>query len=263
MGGAHQHGRGGHTTTGQLYRAGDTALHRCPAQAKLVAAVCFVLVVVATPRDQVWAFGGHAALLATACAVARLPVAWVARRALIEVPFVVFAVLLPFTGPPPDVELLGVEVSRSGLLSGWNVLAKGTLGVVTSIVLAATTTVPDLLAGLQRLRVPALLVQIASFMVRYLDVVADQVRRMRLARISRGHDPRFLWQAAVLARTAGALFIRSFERGERVYLAMISRGYTGSLPMTGQRDVAPVEWLVVLAWPAMAAILMGWAWIRT
>ncbi len=67
-------------------------------------------------------------------------------------------------------------------------------------------------------------------MVRYGDVIADELRRMRTARLSRGFEARGPRHWGVLAKSAGALFIRSYERGERVHLAMLSRGYTGSMP---------------------------------
>ena len=94
--------------------------------------------------------------------------------------------------------------------------------MLASLVLAATTEPRDLLAGLERLRVPALLVQIMTFMVRYLEVIAGELRadadRPRVARL-RG-PASVAWP--VLAPAAGALFIRSYERGERVHLAMLS-----------------------------------------
>jgi cobalt/nickel transport system permease protein len=71
-----------------------------------------------------------------------------------------------------------------------------------------------------------------GFMIRYLDVVSDEMRRMKVARESRGFTARNVRHWPVLARSAGALFIRSYERGERVHLAMLSRGYTGTLPST-------------------------------
>ena len=77
---------------------------------------------------------------------------------------------------------------------------------------------------------PRPIVGIASFMVRYGEVLAGDVRRMRIARLSRGDDPRWLWQVAGIARTAGALFVRSYERGERVYVAMLARGYGFAQP---------------------------------
>ena len=62
---------------------------------------------------------------------------------------------------------------------------------------------------------------------------------MRLARLSRGHDPRFLWQVGATARGVGALFLRAFERGERVYLAMLSRGFDGAMPQAAERRPEP------------------------
>ncbi|MGL5829296.1 MAG: cobalt ECF transporter T component CbiQ, partial [Angustibacter sp.] len=188
------------------------------------------------------------------------PPLWVLRRSMIELPFVILALALPFTGAPPNFSWGPLTLSESGALAGWNILIKGTLGVVTSIALAATTTVPDLLLGLQRLRMPEILVQIAAFMVRYLEVISDQARRMQIARISRGHNPKFIWQAAVFAKTLGALFIRSFERGERVYLAMISRGYDGRLPVIRRVSVRPGQWIGAAGLPGGAALCLIATW---
>ena len=80
---------------------------------------------------------------------------------------------------------------------------------------------------------------ITSFMVRYGDVITDDLRRMRIARESRGYDPRWFWQARAVATSAGALFIRSYERGERVYVAMLSRGYDGAMPAIGRDAGVP------------------------
>jgi len=219
---------GGHAHA--LYVPGSSVVHRLPPHCKLVALLTFVLVVVSTPRDAFWAFGVYALLLASVAALAGVPATTVLRRMVVEVPFVVFAVLLPFVAQGPQTEVLGVAVSESGLLAAWGLLVKGTLGVLASLTLAATTEPHDLLAGLERLRMPQLLVQIMSFMVRYLDVVTTEMHRMRIARESRGFNARDPRHWPVLARSAGALFIRSYERGERVHLAMLSRGYTGRMP---------------------------------
>ncbi len=139
----------------------------------------------------------------------------------------------------------------NGLLSAWGILAKGTLGVAASVVLAATTRQRELLLGLQWLRVPELLVQIMTFMFRYAEVVGAEMHRMRVARESRGFVARDVRQLPVLARSAAALFIRSYERGERVHLAMLSRGYTGGLPLTAA-GAARAEWARAAALPAAA-----------
>ena len=214
----------------KLHFHGHSPVHRAPAHLKVLALLGFMLLVVATPGDWLLAFAGYLAVLVAVVAVSRVPATYLLRRMVVEVPFVVFAVLTPFIATGPRVEVLGVAVSQPGLTAAWALLVKGTLGVLASLTLAATTEPRDLLAGLERLRVPNLLVQIMGFMVRYLDVVTTEMQRMKVARESRGFTARNPRHWPVLARSAGALFIRSYERGERVHLAMLSRGYTGRMP---------------------------------
>lgn len=213
-----------------MHRPGDSPVHRLPPHVKIVVAVVAVLCVVATPREAFWAFGAYLSAITAVWFAARIPPTWFASRALIELPFVVLALALPFTGHGRTTEFLGLTVSMDGALAGWNILAKGTLGVLVSLTLAATTAPQDLLLGLQRLRLPGVLVTIATLMLRYAEVVVAEAKRMRVARISRGDDPRFLWQLGATARGVGSLFIRSYERGERVHLAMVSRGWSGRMP---------------------------------
>ncbi|MFC7493098.1 MULTISPECIES: cobalt ECF transporter T component CbiQ [unclassified Nocardioides] len=214
----------------KLHFHGHSPVHRAPAHLKLLALLGFMVVVVATPRDWYPAFGVYFLAIATVVGVSRVPPTYLLKRTVVEVPFVVFAVLLPFVATGPQTEVLGVSVSQSGLEAGIALLVKGTLGVLASLTLAATTEPHDLLVGLERLRLPQQLVQIMAFMVRYLDVVTGEMQRMRIARESRGFSARNPRHWPVLARSAGALFIRSYERGERVHLAMLSRGYTGRMP---------------------------------
>ena len=212
----------------RLHFHGHSPVHRAPAHLKVAGLVVFMLVVVATPAGWLPAFVAYGAALAVLVVLSGVPVPYLARRMVVETPVLVFALLLPLVATGPDVDVLGLSLSRPGLVAAAALLVKATLGVVASLLLAATTEPRDLLAGLERLRVPAQLVQIMGFMVRYLDVVTDELRRMKVARESRGFTARDPRHWPVLGRSAGALFIRSFERGERVHLAMISRGHDGS-----------------------------------
>ena len=235
-------------------------MHRLPPHVKVLAAFLFVCCVVATPREVFWAFGGYLLVLAVVWVVAAIPPGWIARRALIEAPFVVLAVLLPFAEGGQQVQFAGVSLSVAGLLAGWNIVIKGTLGVLTSLTLAATTLPRDLLIGLQRLRMPNTITTIATLMLRYLEVIIGEARRMRIARISRGHDPRLLWQVGATARGVGSLFLRSYERGERVHLAMLARGWTGEMPVLHERPTGRREWLLGLAPVAAAILVVSGAW---
>ncbi|MET9146506.1 MULTISPECIES: cobalt ECF transporter T component CbiQ [unclassified Streptomyces] len=251
MGAGHAH---------RLYRHGHSPVHGLPPHTKLAAAFAFVVVVVSTPREAVWAFALYAVLLAATAAVARVPAGFLLKRLLIEIPFVAFAVLMPFVAEGERVHVLGLSLSVNGLWGAWNVLAKGTLGVAASVLLASTTELRELLLGLQRLKLPPLLVQIASFMIRYGDVITDEMRRMRIARESRGFEARGVRHWGVLAKSAGALFIRSYERGERVHLAMVSRGYAGSMPVIDEATASRAQWSSALALPGAALVicLLGW-----
>lgn len=234
----------------------SSPVHRLAPEVKIAASVAFTVAVVLTPREQFWAFGVYAALLAVPVVVARVPVGWLARRSSIELPFVLLALALPFLGTGERVAWHGLSLSVDGLYGGWNILAKATLGVLVSLLLAATTTMRDLIVGLERLHCPPTLTMIATFMLRYLDVLSGEARRMRVARMSRGDDPRFLWQLRGFAAGLGALFLRAFERGERVYLAMVSRGYDGRMPPAWRAvgGAGPGQWVTAAVLPVPALV---------
>ena len=252
MSGAHTHA---------LYVHGHSPIHRLAPQCKLAAQILLVLAIVATPREAFWAFGVYALLVVGLVIAARVPPGFVLRRMVFEVPFVLFAVLLPFFGGGERTQVLGLSLSVEGLWGAWNILAKASLGVAISILVAATTTMPEFLRGFERLHVPRVFTSTASFMIRYFDVIADEMRRMKVARESRGYDPRWIWQARAVAASAGALFVRGYERGERVYLAMLSRGYAGTMPRLEEAQATTSMWASALAVPALATVVMGLAWV--
>ena len=185
---------------------------------------------------------------------------FVAKRLVVETPFVLFAVFLPLIGRGERLDVLGVTLSINGLWAAWNILIKATLGLATTVLLGATTPIAEILHGLEHLRMPRLMTAIAGFMVRYADVITGELARMRIARESRGYDPRWFWQARAIASSAGTLFIRSFERGERVYLAMVSRGYTGAMPLDHDPTVPVSRWAAALALPVLASVVAAVAW---
>ncbi len=171
---------------------------------------------------------------------------------------------MPFFGTGEKFEIAGVEVYREGLLAGTSIVVKGTLGVLAAVILSTTTTAREILRGLERLKLPAVMVQIASFMLRYVNVISDEMERMKVARESRGFVATGIKHWKVLATSAAALFIRSYERGERVHLAMLSRGFDGNLPMLPTDKVTSRHWISALAVPGVALVfsllflMIGW-----
>jgi cobalt/nickel transport system permease protein len=225
-----------HDPGAELLIPADTPVHRLAPQCKVAATFLFVLAVALTPRAVFWPYAWYLVLVAVIATVAQLPPLVLLRRLVVEVPFLLFVLALPLLGEPPDVDVLGMGLSVVGLQAAAAIALKATFGLLATGILAATTPLPDIITGLERLRVPPLFTTVAGFMVRYVEVLYSELTRLRTARSCRGGDTRWLWQAHDIAGSVGALFVRSFERGERVALAMASRGYDGTVPAALRSD---------------------------
>ena len=221
----------------ERYEARESAIHRCDARLKLLAALACIFAATLTREGDALALALLALPTAAIVAAAKLPPLLVLRRSLIAAPFLLVAVPLLFTRsgePIATLPLLGWTVSDEGLVAVLTILGKSWLSVVIAVVLTATTQQPDLLRALRTLRVPKLLVATVEFAYRYLFVVGDEASRMLQARASRSgalvgqrSGGSLRWRARVAGHLVGTLFVRSLERSERVHGAMRARGYDG------------------------------------
>jgi cobalt/nickel transport system permease protein len=218
------------------------------------------LVAVSTPLAAWPAYAGCAAVLAAVALAARIPVREMWRRSRVVLPLVLLvALFVPFVRSGGRAYDLGpLTVHEDGLRTFAAVAAKATIGTVSAVLLGATTSFPGVLRGLEAMRVPRLLVLIAAFMYRYLFVIVEETGRMRAALAARAYRPRTALHAAALGRIATAMFLRTYARGERVYLAMLARGYNGRMPqlnplMLGRADVAFVGLVLAALVPLRVA----------
>ena len=190
------------------------------------------------------------------------------KRSLLVTPFLLAALPLLFTSPPPYYEIgLGnwhsVQVSIDGLMRFLSISFRAWLSVLAAVLFTATTRFSDLATALHQLKVPSLFIAILSLMWRYLFVMINQVRRMLHARASRSAsalDQRrsggtLAWRARVTGGMAGSLFLRSIERSERVYASMLSRGYDGTLPAS-ERMPIPARQRLILVLSLMMIVLL-------
>jgi cobalt/nickel transport system permease protein len=167
--------------------------------------------------------------------LSKLPPLYVLKRSLVIFPFVLLiAVFIPFVKEGEvagsyNIWLWKVSVTYSGLSILANVMIKAWLCILGLILLTSTTRLADLLKGLRQLGMPRVMILILSFMYRYIFVLADEVMRMQQARDSRNFGGSRLHQLKTVGSMVGTLFIRSYERGERIYAAMLSRGFDGQI----------------------------------
>ncbi|MBU3643518.1 MAG: cobalt ECF transporter T component CbiQ [Candidatus Nanopelagicaceae bacterium] len=220
-------------------------MHSLAPHAKILAILGLLVIVVATPIQNYIAFIAYFSLVIALVLIAKLPIWQSLKRTTIEIPFIFFAILMPFVSPDKE----------AAKIAAISIIAKATIGTLLAIILSGTTPAREILRGFETLKMPALIVQIASFMLRYLNVINDEMERMTVARASRGFEPKGIRDWKFLAAAAGALFIRSYERGERVHLSMISRGYDGKLPSVQSQLVAKQEILFIIATLFLALVL--------
>jgi cobalt/nickel transport system permease protein len=145
-------------------------------------------------------------------------------------------------------------LSASGLERFLSIAVKSWISVQAAIVLASSTPFPELLAAMRAIRVPRLLVAIFSLMWRYLFVLVDEAMRLlraRAARSGRSDQPglrpggSLAWRGRVAGGMAGNLFLRAYERSDRIYMAMVSRGYDGEIRTEPLPRLGPGSWLLL------------------
>ena len=123
------------------------------------------------------------------------------------------------------------------------------------IVLTAVTTTIELIYGLQKLKLPQIIIAIMSFAIRYIDVFIDEFKRVRISMRSRGYQEKGIKGLIPIAYASGAMLIRGYERGERVYLSMISRGFNGSIELK-KREYDNSVLLIVLTLISIVVLIV-------
>jgi len=244
-------------------------LHSLDARVKIISFMALVVVAVSTPPEYFVAFAAYAVILIAAIAISRVPARYFAMRLLMILPFVVLvAIAIPFVHTDSALTVPGIgfnpaNASRSGWMILWNVTAKAFIAITALSVMSATTTFPDFIKGLERMRVPRALIMPTVFMYRYIFVLIAEALRMKRAADSRLYEGRWLKHAGTIGRMIGTLFLRSYERGERIYCAMIARGFDGSIPSTGTNRLqfADFAFLAIML-GLITAVRIGSQWIQ-
>ena len=222
------------------YLEGRSWFHSADARIKLVMALGFIFATTSIPPGKWIGFAAMLALVWLAAGISRVGLLRVFLRSLVAIPFILIALPTVFTKPGiPLFELNLALFTLTGTLEGLDfflsVLLKSWASVTAAVVLTATTPPLRLLEALRALRVPAILVAIVMLMYRYLFVLVDEAQSLMRARTARSAaiGPKsggsLVWRAKSAGGMAGSLFIRTLDRSERIYMAMLARGYDGTL----------------------------------
>jgi cobalt/nickel transport system permease protein len=233
------------------YHHRSSLIHHLDPRVKVVVTFLYILALSITPEGTWWIFGFFFALLLAMVWLTHLGLVFAIRRSFIVLPFVLAAVALPFTTPGSillRVPGLGWTVTEPGVIRFVSILIRSWLAVQAAILMTATTRFPDLLWALGALRFPKPLVSTIGFMYRYLFVLADEALRMIRARAARSaqvpgrNRPSISWLGRVAGSMVGRLFLRALSRSERVYAAMLARGYDGHMRSLIRFRMTNLDW---------------------
>ncbi len=233
----------------EIYQNIQSPIHQLHARVKIVFTLVFILAINLLPQHAWPGFILFFSLIVSILLLSRLAPRIVIQRSLVAIPFLLSAIPLIFWGPEPLIQwniagVFSIPVSLTGTERCLSIMVKAWISILAAILLTGTTDSHALISGFRQLRVPAILISIVELMWRYLYVMVDEVTRLIRARNSRstvvnhGHHAggSVFWRARVTGNMAGSLFLRSIERSERVYAAMLSRGYNGE-PVAEQSAV--------------------------
>lgn len=215
------------------------------ARAKLVAALLAVVAISTTPPGA-WRVAAAQLILALGIGLASgASTRKLAGRLTLGIPFVLMAAALLF------------------LTAGWErglaVVLKGSAALTMLATLTLTTEISELVWAIRKLGAPRSVNLIASMMLRYIEMLAEEFARMSRARLARcGSSLAGVALFQVHGNQTGLLLVRSWERAERIHSAMLSRGFTGEMPETKPHRFGPAEWAVTLAVP-IAFVVVRWA----
>ena len=223
-------------------------LHELSPQLKILSTLLIVISIAFSKIINPLQIISHAVIVFLIIRFSNIPLKTYLKRLTLDIPFILFALFLPFLSSGNNdmvFTLFTFEIYRTGLLEMFAILFKATAGLSMGIVLTATTTNIELIYGLQKLKVPPIIIAIMSFSIRYIDVFIDEFKRVKISMQSRGYIEKGIKTLLPIAYASGAMLIRGYERGERVYLSMISRGFTGVIELQ-DRDYKQSNYLLAL-----------------
>jgi len=224
----------------------DTVVHRLDPRAKVVATLLFVGVVVSFPKYEVLSLLPFFLFPILVGALGDVPAGFIAKKVVAVSPFAVFVgIFNPLFDPGVVGIAPGVYVS-AGWVSFASILVKFALTISTALLLIATTSFPGICRGLRRLGFPALFISQLLFLYRYLFVLMEEAMRVARARDMRSFGNRGTG-VRVFVRIVGILFLRTVERAERIYGAMLARGFRGEVPSMRREALRPSDVFFVLA----------------
>jgi len=237
-----------------LLAFGDTPLHRLDARAKVIVTAIFVVLVISHDRYDLAALFPFFIFPAAMIAAGNLPFAYILRKILLLCPFViVVAIFNPFFDRAVLVHVGPLAVS-GGWLSFFSIITRSVLTVGSAFILLALTGFPAVCRALEQLGMPRPFAVQLLFLYRYIFVLTEEGGRAARARQLRSCGKKGMGIKS-FGTLVGNLLLRTWQRAERVHIAMLSRGFDGRFHSGRQTTFGRREAVFVVGWSIFLIIL--------
>lgn len=261
-----------HVDVYDQFKFTDSFLHHLDSRVKVILTVVFILSNAILPDGSWLAFLVTWFLILILNEIANLGLAYTLKRSYVVLPFLVVAVSAIFSpqGKPLtsiDLGFITLVPTDFGIIRFLSILIRSWLSVQLALLLVATTQFPSLIHAFEHLMIPRVITTIIAFLYRYLFVLTDEAHRMMRAREARSatipgmkRGGNLIWRIRIVGNMAGQLFLRSYDRSDRIYQAMLSRGYAGYMRTLKPHDMEKLDWMTLLMGISLFAIvqMMGW-----
>lgn len=239
------------------YARQDTPVHRIDARVKAFTTIAFIVTLMSFSRYEISALTPFFIYPFALISLGRIPPGFIFRKILVAAPFaLVIGVFNPFFDRQTAL-LIGSVPITGGWLSFASIMIRFGLTVGAALAMAACTGMDNLCGGLERIGLPRIFAAQLLFLYRYLFVVTDEGARMARSLELRSAGPASPG-LRVYGSLVGHLFLRSLARAERIYQAMVARGFSGEIKTIRKTSFQPADWIFLIAWTVFFAVARIW-----
>lgn len=229
----------------------DTVIHRLDPRVKLLITLAFIVAVVSFPKYAISGLTPFFIFPVLVMTLGDIPVGFILKKIVAVAPFAIFVgIFNPLLDSGPGVHMGGVEIS-SGWISFGSIMLKFMLTISAALLVVATTSFPGICHALERLGAPRMFVSQLMFLYRFIFILGEEAMRMVRARDLRAFGALRIKDVIPLL---GVLFIRTVDRSERVYQAMLARGFDGTVRINRTLALRTTDMLLLAASIALIAL---------
>jgi cobalt/nickel transport system permease protein len=239
------------------FAEGNSFFHRLDPRVKFIITIPYIFVIAVMRATN----GPFLALMISLLMIVFSRISFkklIGRLIVVNTFILVLWIFLPFSYPGDTIFHIGsLKATREGFLYVLSITLKANAIVLATIAILGTSEVFSLAHALVHLRVPNKLIHLFFFFYRYISVLHEEYTRLRNAMTIRCFRPKTSMHTyKTYAYLTGMLIVRSYERSQRIYKAMLCRGFNGNFNIISHFRLKKVDVIFCLLM-VLITLIMG------